>query len=156
VGKDKTLTPVRYFIIIPALFGNGQSSSPSNTSLGRQFPKVSLYDNVGAQYRLVAERLGVRHARAVVGWSMGAQQTYQWATQYPDFMDLIVPFCGSARTSLHNQIFLERVKSALLASKGGASVRSGNGGSTTAAGKPRTWSEEEKLVGLRAFGRVYA
>lgn len=38
---------------------------------------------------------------------MGAGQSYQWASQYPDFVDLCAPFCGSARTSLHNQLFLE-------------------------------------------------
>jgi len=104
IGEDKTLNPKEYFIIIPALFGNGQSTSPSNRSDLKPFPKVSFYDNVRAQYQLVTEKLGVKHARAVLGWSMGAGQTYQWVTQYPDFMDLGVPFCGSAKTSLHNQV----------------------------------------------------
>lgn len=86
---------------------------------------------------------------------MGAGQTYQWATQFPDFMDLIVPFCGSAKTSLHNQVFLEGVKSALLASKGAASL----GISKTEAyqGKDyKNWTAEEAKVGLKALGRVYA
>ncbi|KAK4969283.1 hypothetical protein LTR66_011705 [Elasticomyces elasticus] len=117
IGEDKTLNPKKYFIIVTALFGNGQSSSPSNTAQPKPFPDVLFYDNVLAQYRLVTEHLGIKHAKAVLGWSMGAGQTYQWATQYPDFMDLVVPFCGSARTSLHNKVFLEGVKSALLAAK---------------------------------------
>jgi homoserine acetyltransferase len=86
---------------------------------------------------------------------MGAGQTYQWATQYPDFMDYIIPFCGSAKTSLHNQVFLEGVKSALLASKGAASggiMR----GEDTKSKSYRDWSEEEKTTGLKALGRVYA
>lgn len=88
---------------------------------------------------------------------MGAGQTYQWITQYPDFMDLAVPFCGSARTSLHNQVFLEGVKSALLGAK-----RIESGGSKMGGLKgegmdgKRVWSEEEKVVGLKAFGRGYA
>jgi len=88
---------------------------------------------------------------------MGAGQTYQWATQYPEFMDVAVPFCGSARTSLHNQVFLEGVKSALLAAKGVESRGSKEGGvkGEGAEGK-RVWSEEEKRVGLKAFGRGYA
>jgi len=154
-GSDKTLDPSKYHIIIPALFGNGQSSSPSNTDL-RPFPNVLVYDNVRAQYELVTKHLGIKHARAVVGWSMGAGQTYQWATQYPEFMDLVVPFCGSAKTSLHNQVFLEGVKSALYAAKG-----------TSSAGiaKPDVHQEkygysafisETKTNGLKALGRVYA
>ncbi|KAI6908117.1 homoserine O-acetyltransferase [Hortaea werneckii] len=117
IGETKTLDPTRYFIIIPALFGNGESASPSNRPDLRPFPEVLFYDNVRAQHELVTKHLGVGHVRAVLGWSMGAGQTHQWATQYPDFMDLVVPFCGSARTSLHNRVFLEGVKSAVLAGK---------------------------------------
>ncbi|KAF2143386.1 uncharacterized protein K452DRAFT_286213 [Aplosporella prunicola CBS 121167] len=155
IGEDKTLNPKDYFIIITALFGNGQSSSPSNLPNLRPFPGVLFYDNVRAQHILVTEHLGVKHARAVLGWSMGAGQTFQWATQYPDFMDLIVPFCGTAKTSLHNQVFLEGVKTALLAAKGASSAGAAKG-ETTAADKYRGWSDEEKKVGLKAFGRGYA
>ena len=87
---------------------------------------------------------------------MGAGQTYQWITQYPGFVDIAVPFCGSARTSLHNQVFLEGVKSAVLAAKG---LRSGGSGAIAAAGegaKRITWTNEEKIVALKALGRVYA
>ena len=87
---------------------------------------------------------------------MGAGQAYQWATQYPDFMDICVPFCGSAKTSLHNQVFLEGVKSALLAAKKHPSAGSCKGGVLPSGQVYRTWTAEEKDVGLRAFGRVYA
>ncbi|KAF2200172.1 homoserine acetyltransferase family protein [Delitschia confertaspora ATCC 74209] len=149
-GSNKTLNPEKYYIIIPALFGNSQSSSPSNTPFLRPFPDVLFYDNVRAQYELVTKHLGIKHARAVLGWSMGAGQTFQWATQYPDFMDLVVPFCGSAKTSLHNQVFLEGVKSAVYAAKG----RSSAGVCKTSS--LSTFSEEEKQTGMKALGRVYA
>ncbi|RMZ31809.1 hypothetical protein D0859_04065 [Hortaea werneckii] len=118
ISPTQTLDPTRYFIIVPALFGNSQSSSPSNRPDLRPFPHVSFYDNVRAQHALVTQHLGIQHVRAVLGWSMGAAQSFQWATQYPGFMDLVVPFCGSARTALHNRVFLEGVKSAVLAGKG--------------------------------------
>ncbi|RJE20792.1 homoserine acetyltransferase family protein [Aspergillus sclerotialis] len=156
IGEDKTLNPNKYFIIIPALFGNGQSSSPSNQSTPGRFPRCSFYDNVRAQYTLVTQHLGIKHLFAVVGWSMGAAQSFQWATQYPDFMDLVVPFCGSARTSLHNQVFLEGVKSALLAAKGVPSAGSGEDGVYEDGVGFRTWSEKEREVGLKAFARGYA
>ena len=144
----------QYFIIVPALFGNGQSSSPSNHT-ANPFPPITFYDNVRAQYRLV-EHLGIRRLFAVLGWSMGAGQTFQWITQYPDFVDLAVPFCGSARTSLHNQVFLEGVKSALLAAKKIPSAGSKKGGVVVEGTEARTWTDEEKSVGLKAFGRGYA
>ena len=83
---------------------------------------------------------------------MGAGQTYQWITQYPDFMDLAAPFCGSARTSIHNQVFLEGVKSALLAAK---NQRSG-GVFLNGDNKREEWTDNEKEIGLKALGRVYA
>lgn len=164
IGEDKTLSPANYFIIVPALFGNGQSSSPSNMKAhlpaNAPFPDVTFRDNVTAQHRLITEHLGITHARAVLGWSMGAGQTYQWLTQFPDFMDLGIPFCGSARTSLHNQVFLEGPKCALLAGKGAASGGICQGealGSDPATKKEyRNWTAEEKEKGLKAMGRVYA
>lgn len=87
---------------------------------------------------------------------MGAGQTYQWATQYPDFMDIAVPFCGSAKTSLHNQVFLEGVKAALLAGKGRSSAGVCANGKGPRGEAVRTWSDEEREVGLKALGRVYA
>ena len=155
IGEDKELSPKKYFIIIPALFGNSQSSSPSNTGI-RPFPRVSFYDNVRAQHELVTKHLGITHLRAVVGWSMGAAQSFQWAAQYPDFMDLIVPFCGSAKTSLHNQVFLEGVKSALLSAKRFKSSGSGELGVGLDGSPYRPWTPEEREAGLKAFGRVYA
>lgn len=113
---------------------------------------MTFYDNVKAQHTLVTKHLGITHARAVLGWSMGAGQTYQWATQYPGFMDLVVPFCGSARTSLHNQVFLEGVKSALVAAKGANSAGVCQGETKETS----QWAEDEKTNGLKALGRVYA
>ncbi|KAH0423883.1 homoserine acetyltransferase family protein [Colletotrichum camelliae] len=157
VGDDKTLSPKDYFIIIPALFGNGQSISPSNSDVN-PFPDITFYDNVRAQYELVTKELKIKHIRAVLGWSMGAAQSFQWATQYPDFTDICVPFCGAAKTALHNQVFLEGVKTALLAAKKTSSAGSAKGRVETAEQKKslRVWSDEEKEVGLKAFGRGYA
>ncbi|KAI0155575.1 Alpha/Beta hydrolase protein [Pestalotiopsis sp. NC0098] len=152
IGDAMALSPKDYYIIVPALIGNGQSVSPSNTPKLRPWPKVTFYDNVKAQHRLVTEGLGVQHARLVLGWSMGAGQTYQWITQYPDFADLAVPFCGSARTSLHNQVFLEGVKTALLAAKGASSA-----GVSEVESTPRhIWTHGQRETGLKALGRVYA
>ncbi|KAF5873380.1 putative homoserine acetyltransferase family protein [Botrytis fragariae] len=157
IGEDQVLNPQKYFIIITALFGNGESTSPSNSSIS-PFPKVTFYDNVRAQHTLVTSHLQITHARAVIGWSMGAGQTYQWATMYPSFMDICIPFCGSAKTALHNQVFLEGVKSALLAAKSLSSAGSQEGVAVKGeeGDEVRVWSQEEREVGLKAFGRGYA
>lgn len=156
IGDDKTLNPEEYFIIIPALIGNGQSISPSNSNV-IPFPDITFYDNVRAQHLLLTEELKITHLRAVLGWSMGAAQSFQWATQYPDFMDICVPFCGAAKTSLHNQVFLEGVKSVLLAAKGTCSAGSSQGRYELVEDTDsRTWSHKERQIGLKGFGRGYA
>ncbi|MPQ94935.1 alpha/beta fold hydrolase [Thioclava sp. JE_KL1] len=143
IGPGMALDPEKYFIIIPNMFGNGLSTSPSNTPEpynADRFPNVTAYDNVKAQHRLVTEKFGIEKIRMVTGWSMGALQTFHWGAMYPEMMDLIAPFCGSAKCSRHNYVFLEGVKAALRAD---AAWENG-----------RYTSKPEK--GLRAVGRVYA
>ena len=137
------LDPKRYFIVSINMFGNGLSSSPSNTRQpfdGPRFPTVTLHDNVACQHRLLTEALGVKRIALVLGWSMAGCQSYEWAAQFPDMVDAILPFCASARTSPHNKVFLEGVKAALTADAAFA------GGDYT----------EPPEAGLRAFARVYA
>jgi homoserine O-acetyltransferase len=107
IGKNKTLNPEKYFIIVVCLFGNGQSSSPSNHS---DFKNVSLYDNVVIQHRLLTEFFKINQIELVIGWSMGAQQAFQWGCLYPEMVKRIVPFCGSSKTSPHNFVFLESLR----------------------------------------------
>lgn len=149
-----SLNPSKYFIIVPALFGNGQSTSPSNSpQLRAAFPAVTFADNVRAQYLLVTQKLGLTKVKAVVGFSMGGAQAYQWAVQYPDFMEVAVPICASAKNAIHNNVFLEGVKSALIAARGGISLGVGKG-QRYPSNEP--WTLQQKEVGLKAFGRVYA
>lgn len=118
IGEGMALDPQKYFIIIPNMIGNGLSSSPSNTPEPynkARFPNVTFYDNVRAQHKLVTEVFGINKIALVTGWSMGAGQTYQWGVSYPEMVERIFPFCGSAKTSLHNIVFLEGVKAALQA-----------------------------------------
>jgi len=142
------LDPEHYFIVVPAIFGNGESTSPSNTSGpkgGVNMPKTTIYDNVRAQHDLLTKGLGITDQIAVVGWSMGACQTFQWASQYPSMVKLAIPFCGAARTSLHNWIFIEGVKGAILADTEGY-----------CNGRYMEEKGQQPLVGLKTLGRVYA
>ncbi|MEM9125501.1 MAG: alpha/beta fold hydrolase [Pseudomonadota bacterium] len=142
-GPGRAIDPARHFIVSPNLFGNGRSSSPSNTAApqdGPRFPLVQMWDNIAAQHRLVHDHLGIDRIALVAGWSMAGCQSYQWAAQYPDMVRAILPFCASARTSPHNFVFLEGVKAALCADQ------NWNAGDYDAP----------PVAGLKAFGRVYA
>jgi homoserine O-acetyltransferase len=117
IGPGKALDPDRYYIVLTEMFGNGFSSSPSNTPAphaGPDFPAVSIRDNVEASRRLLAH-LGITHLRAVGGFSMGAEQSFQWAVSHPAFMDAIVPWCGTAKTYSHGVVRLESAIKALTA-----------------------------------------
>jgi len=143
IGNGMALDPARQFIIIPNMLGNGLSSSPSNTPEpynGPRFPKVTAYDNVRVQHRLVTEKFGIERIRLVTGWSMGGLQTFHWGALYPSMVERIAPFCGSAKCSRHNFVFLEGVKAALTADAAFA------GG----------WYRSKPETGLRAMARVYA
>jgi homoserine O-acetyltransferase/O-succinyltransferase len=116
VGPGKALDPTRQFLITSELFGNGRSSSPSNTPEpfhGPRFPVTTIRDNVEAVHQLLTQELGVRHLVAVIGFSMGAQQAFQWAVSYPDYMDRIVATSGTAKTYGHGIVRLESEITAL-------------------------------------------
>ncbi len=118
IGPGKALDPSKLFLVSTEMFGNGRSTSPSNTSEpwhGPRFPVTTIRDNVEAVHRLLTEELHVRHLRAVIGFSMGAQQAFQWAVSYPAFMDRIVATSGTAKTYGHGIVRLEGQIAALTA-----------------------------------------
>src|ERR1700720_1781081 len=118
MGPGKALDPEKLFLVTTELFGNGSSSSPSNTPEpfhGPRFPVMTIRDNVEAVHRLLTEELKVTHLKAVIGFSMGAQQAFQWAVSYPDFTDRMVATSGTAKCYPHGVVRLEGQIAALTA-----------------------------------------
>ena len=118
IGAGKALDTTRFCLVATELFGNGRSSSPSNTPApyhGPRFPTMTIRDNVTAVHRLLTEQLQVTHLRAVIGFSMGAQQAFQWAVSYPTFADRIVATAGTAKNYPHGVVRLEGQIAALTA-----------------------------------------
>ena len=118
IGNGSPLDPEKYFIIVVGLFGNSQSSSPSNTPApfdGPRFPSVTITDNVRAQHRLARERFGIERIELVTGFSMGAIQAFHWGALFPKMVERIAPFCGAARCARHNYVFLAGLKAGLVA-----------------------------------------
>ncbi len=104
-GSGRAIDPARHFIVSVNMFGNGLSSSPSNTPApfdAARFPNITLYDNIRAQHQLLTKGLEINQIALVTGWSMAGCQSLQWAAQYPDMVMAILPFCASAKTSEHN------------------------------------------------------
>jgi homoserine O-acetyltransferase/O-succinyltransferase len=118
IGPGRALDTSKLFIVATELFGNGRSSSPSNTPEpyhGPRFPVTTIRDNVEAVHRLLVDDLKITHVRAIVGFSMGAEQAFQWAVSYPDFADRIVATSGTAKAYPHGVVRLEGQIAALTA-----------------------------------------
>ncbi len=107
------LDPTDWYVIIPNMFGNGLSTSPSNCkAIQKPSFYFTHYDNVRAQAELL-NSLGIERLALVYGWSMGAQQAYHWGALYPDRVQRIAAVCGTAKTTDHNRIFLYSLRAAL-------------------------------------------
>ena len=120
-GTGRALDPGKYFIIIVNQLGNGLSSSPHNTpppaGMGN-FPRVRIADDVRAQHKLVTEKFGLASLALVVGGSMGAQQTYEWAVRYPDMVQRAAAIAGTARNTIHDFLFAETLVEAITSDPG--------------------------------------
>jgi len=143
IGSGHALDTDKYFVVVLDQLGNGLSSSPSNTAPPQdrsRFPTITIGDDVAAQHRLTVEGFRIRRIALVTGYSMGAQQTFQWGVSHPELVERIAPFCGTAKTTPHNAVFIEGVRAALTAD---VAWRNGD-------------YENQPAAGLRAFARVYA
>ena len=143
VREGGILDTSQWFVVIPNLFGNGLSSSPSNTAwplIGDRHPDVTYHDAVRVQQRLLAEVFGIETVQLAYGWSMGAMQAYHWASEFGDRVKRITVVCGAARCAPHNRVFLDAVRTALTADP--------------------AWHDgvvrERPVRGIRAMGRLYA
>ncbi|MFO1185245.1 MAG: alpha/beta fold hydrolase [Bauldia sp.] len=113
-GAGQPLDATKYFIILPDAIGSGQSAKPSD-GLKTKFPQYDYDDMVEAQYRLVTEGLGIKHARVVMGSSQGGMHAWLWGGKYPDFMDALVPMASQpvqmgARNWMLRRLMVESIK----------------------------------------------
>jgi homoserine O-acetyltransferase/O-succinyltransferase len=137
---DSPLADPRWCLIIPAMLGAGESTSPSNArpdQRGARFPLLHLADQVEAQRRLLTMLWGEVTLALVAGWSLGGMQSLQWGALYPHQVRRVAAWCSGVRCYPHNRLFLIGLRAALQ-----ADPRSIQGGTPEA--------------GLRAFARVYA
>lgn len=143
IGPGHALDPERWFIVVPNQLGNGLSSSPSNTAPPHdraRFPAITHHDNAALQHRLMTEVFGVERIALAVGFSMGGQQAYHWAVDFPSSVARLAAICCTARTTPHTAVFVEGLKAALTADA------TWNGGDY----------EAEPRAGFNALARVWA
>lgn len=146
VGAGHALDPEKYFIISINQIGNGLSVSPFNTADDSismsKFPQVRIGDDVVAQERLLREHFGITELFAVVGGSMGAQQTYEWIVRFPEKVKRAAAIAGTAKNTPHDFIFTQTLNEAIESDPGF------NGGEYT--------SHTEVADGLRRQSHLWA
>ncbi len=119
IGSGKALDPDQYFIVVIDQIGSGLSTSPHNASGSNadlamsKFPKVRIGDDVVAQERLLRERFNITSLELVVGGSMGAQQTYEWAVRFPEKVKRAAPIAGTARNTPHDFLYTKSLIEAI-------------------------------------------
>ncbi|MEW5842797.1 MAG: alpha/beta fold hydrolase [Bacteroidota bacterium] len=98
-GPGMIADSTKYFVVAIDAFGNGVSSSPSNSKEqpNESFPSFNIRDMVESQYYVVTKVLELNHMFCVMGISMGGMQTFQWLVSHPKFMDKAVVEVGSPK-----------------------------------------------------------
>jgi len=112
-GPGQLLDASRYFIVLPDALGHGKSSKPSD-GLHARFPRYGYNDMVETEYRLLTQGLGVKHARLIMGTSMGCMHSWLFGEQHPDFMDALMPLaCLPTQVSGRNRGWRKLVSDAI-------------------------------------------
>jgi len=121
VGEGHALDPSRYFIVCIDQIGSGLSTSPHNAPdeiAMSKFPQVRIGDDVVAQERLLREHFGIETLQLVVGGSMGAQQTYEWAVRFPEKVLRAAPIAGTAQNTPHDFLYTKALNEAIMSDPG--------------------------------------
>ncbi len=121
VGPGLPIDTDRYFVICANVLGGCMGTTgPSEIDpatgrrYGLSFPVITIGDMVRAQALLI-DLLGIDQLFCVVGGSMGAMQTLEWAARYPDRVYAALPIAGAARHSAQNIAFHEVGRQAIMA-----------------------------------------
>lgn len=119
-GPGRVLDPNRDFIVCANALGSCHGSSgptaraPDGQPWGGRFPAITIRDQVRAQMAL-ADALGVRRFRLVLGGSMGGLQALEWALMDPARVGAVATLAASGRHSPWCAVWSEAQRLALAA-----------------------------------------
>lgn len=104
IGPGLALDTDKYAVLCTNVLGGckgttGPSSlHPDGKPWGSRFPAISVRDQVDVEKQFL-DVLGIDHARAVIGGSMGGARTLEWAWKYPEIVNAALVMAVSARAS---------------------------------------------------------
>ncbi len=107
IGPGRPLDTDRFYVLSSDTLVNLNTGDPNVTTTGpasidpatgepyaMDFPVVTIRDFVNVQKALL-ESLGIERLHAVMGASMGALQTFEWASAYPEMVERVIPVIGA-------------------------------------------------------------
>lgn len=101
IGPGRPLDTDRFFVVCPNILGGCQGSTgpaslaPDGRPWGSRWPRITVRDQVHAEYRLAA-MLGVDRFASVIGGSMGGMRALEWLLLYPEAVGSAVLIATSA------------------------------------------------------------
>jgi homoserine O-acetyltransferase len=108
IGPGKAFDTDRFFVVSSNLLGGCRGTTgPSSTNpatgrpYGSDFPVVTVADMARAE-RMLLNELGITRLVAVAGGSLGGMQALEWAVQYGDDVEAIIPIASTH--ALHPQV----------------------------------------------------
>jgi homoserine O-acetyltransferase len=103
IGPGKPIDTDQLFVVCPNVLGGcrgttgpGDLCPETGRPFGADFPRITVGDMVTVQ-KMLAEHLGIRRWRAIVGGSLGGHQAMSWVARYPDCTDMCAVIASSAR-----------------------------------------------------------
>ncbi len=109
IGENKVLDTNKYFIIAITTLGSPNSSCPSNSGLGKNFPEYNTVDMVNFQKEFLKSEFNIKHVKGLIGNSMGGSEALQWGVLYPYYMDFIISLVSSYKISGNNYILFRLI-----------------------------------------------
>ncbi len=107
IGPGKAFDTDRFFVVSSNLLGGCRGTTgpaslnpATDRPYGSDFPVITVADMVRAERAFLAE-LGITRLCAVAGGSLGGMQALEWAVQYADSVDAIIPIASTH--ALHPQ-----------------------------------------------------
>jgi len=101
IGPGKAFDTDQFHVVSTNLLGGCRGTTgPSSTNpatgrpYGSDFPVITVADMVRAEHAFLQE-LGITRLAAVAGGSLGGMQALEWAVQYGDRVDAIIPIAST-------------------------------------------------------------
>ncbi len=119
VEEGKFLDPAKYFTVCANVLGSHygttgplETDPETGAPYYDSFPFITVRDMVRA-HQLLAEALGIRKVRALVGSSIGGFQALEWAIMQPHFAERLILIATAARSQPWTIAFNESQRMAI-------------------------------------------